>query len=218
MKKMFSGGAGREGAWPLSKIVSALKTQYGEIDALGEDGPLKVFGVQDNGVNFVVALMQTARDSGHVVELGFLARFVGFAVTAQTLEGLNRNLHVSVAAMEGADMFLMAGMQVTGRFDDGQFKLLLESWRRDLMVTLHRLGGEESSLADAFPAARMAAARNFAANAAPAEDKGLPFDLLSGFLGAKASLKHCDECNGRGKRGLIARRCETCEGVGYVSE
>ena len=112
MFKKFSGGC--DGSWPLSKIVAALKSQYGSADVLGEDGPLKVYGVEDNGVSFVVALMQSAPKSGKVIELGFLARFVGFPVDARLIEGLNRSLHISVASLEGADIFLMAGMQVTG--------------------------------------------------------------------------------------------------------
>ena len=58
MLNMFSGGG--DSSWPLSRIVSTLKGQYGSADVLGEDGPLKIYGVQDNGVNFVVALVQSA--------------------------------------------------------------------------------------------------------------------------------------------------------------
>ncbi len=216
MFKMFSGGAD-EGSWPLSKITAALKAKYGAVDTLGEDGPLKVYGVQDNGVNFVVALMQSAAGSGKVVELGFLARFVGFPVTVQTIEGLNRNLHISVAALEGADLFLMAGLQVTGNYDDGQFALVLEAWRRDLMVTLHGLSGDQASMAEAFPAAKMAAARNFATNKAPNAETGEAFDMLSGFLGANSSKIVCEDCGGRGKRGFIARACVECDGTGFMA-
>ncbi len=216
MFKKFSGG-GDDGSWPLAKIVAGLKSKYGDVDPLGEDGPLKVYGIQDNGVNFVVALMQSAPSSGKVVELGFLARFVGFPVTAQTLEGLNRNLHISVAALEGEDLFLMAGMEVTGGYDDGQFALMLEAWRRDLMVTLHGLSGDHASMADAFPVAKMAAARKFATNNAPNQETEKPFDMLSAFLGSHSSKQVCDECGGRGKRGFIARSCMECDGTGFVA-
>ncbi|MEO1241974.1 MAG: hypothetical protein AAFX54_08705 [Pseudomonadota bacterium] len=213
MFKKFSGGGDQ--SWPLAKILAALKGKYGEADELGEDGPLKVFGVQDNGVNFVVAVMQTAPESGSVVELGFLARFIGFPVDAPQVENLNRNLHISVASMEGADLFLMAGVQVSGAYDQGQFTLILEAWRRDLMVTLQGISGDGQSLAEAFPAARMAAARRFAANKAP--DADAPIDVLSRFLGGDdASKQFCDSCGGRGKRGLIARTCSDCGGEGFV--
>jgi hypothetical protein len=216
MFKMFSNGAS-EGSWPLSKIATALKNTYGTVDTLGEDGPLKVYGVEENGVNFVVALMQSAAGSGKVVEIGFLARFVGFSLTVQAIEGLNRNLHISVAALEGEDLFLMAGLQITGKYDDGQFALVLEAWRRDLMVMLYGLSGEQASMVEAFPAAKMAAARTFATNKAPSSEPGAKFDMLSSFLGAEASKEICDECGGKGKRGLIARTCLDCDGSGFVA-
>lgn len=218
MFQMFTGsGARASEAWPLAKVVAALEGQFGELETLGEDGPLKVFGVQDNGVNFVVALMQTGPASGRVSELGFLARFVGFPVDVHLIEALNRNLHISMASLEGADLFLMAGLAVTGAFDAGQFKLIMEQWRRDLMVTLHGLSGEGASLAAAFPAARMEAARAFATNAAPTPVDNRPVDLLAAFLGANAKKAICTDCGGRGKRGFIARMCAECDGSGFVT-
>jgi len=217
MFQMFKGGDDI-GSWPASKIVAALKSQYSEAELLGEDGPLKVYGVQDNGVNFVVALMQSAPESGKVVELGFLARFVGFPVDLHMIEMLNRNLHISAASLEGTDLFLMAGVQVSGAFDQGQFMLLLEAWRRDLMVTLHGLSGSQSSMAAAFPAAKLESAVKFATNAAPQSEGEEAIDMLSSFLGAKAGSKVvCGECGGRGKRGFIARMCDDCDGTGFVS-
>ena len=215
MFKKFSGGGNQ--SWPLPKILSALKGKYGEADELGEDGPLKVFGVQDNGVNFVVAVMQTGPDSGHVVELGFLARFIGFPVDAPRVESLNRHLHISVASMEGADLFLMAGVQVSGAYNQAHFLTILDGWRRDLMVTLHGISGDGQSFAEAFPAAKMEAARQFASNTAPEAGRASPIEVLSRFLGDKdASKQFCDSCGGRGKRGLIARTCADCDGSGFV--
>jgi hypothetical protein len=220
MFKMFSGGEkDNEGAWPLSKIFGDLKRKYGTAKELAEDGPIKVYGVEDNGVNFVVAVMQTAPGSGNVVELGFFARFIDYPVDARQVEGINRNLHISVASMEGADLFLMAGLQVTGVYDQNQFFMILEAWRRDLMVTLHSISGDQASMADAFPAAKLEAARSFAANIAPdANASGAaPIDMLSRFLGAKDAAKtFCGSCNGRGKRGFIARTCADCDGSGFV--
>lgn len=217
MFKKFKGGDDH-GSWPAAKIVAALKSQYKGAELLGEDGPIKVYGVEDNGVNFVVALLHSAPDSGKVVELGFLARFVGFPVDVQIVETINRNLHVSVASLEGADLFLMAGVQVSGDYDQNQFMLLLEAWRRDLTMTLHGLSGSQSTMSAAFPAARLEAARKFATNTAPEPAGDETFDVLSSFLGAKAAAKTvCGECGGRGKRGLIARHCDDCEGTGFVS-
>lgn len=225
MFNLFSGGAEDEdGAWPASRIVAALENHYKSPRLLGEDGPLKVYGVEDNGVNFVVALVQSAPGSGKVVELGFLARFVGFAVGVQQVEKINRNLHISVASLEGADLFLMAGLQVTGPYDDGQFALLLSAWRRDLTMTLHGLSGEQASMAAAFPAARLRPALDFAANPAPqaADDRenagAVSIDMLSSFLGKRAAPQAvCRRCDGRGRRGLIARMCGDCGGTGFVA-
>ncbi len=221
MLKLFSGGDQGEASWPMKKVVAALTARFGDVDLLGEDGPLSVYGVQDHGVNFVIAMMQTAPGSGQVAELGFLARFVGFPVTADTVEGLNRNLHISVATIENNDLFLMAGMQVVGAFDETQFNLLIEQWRRDLAVCLHGLTGESSSLTDAFPAAKLEAARRFAKNVAPPRIEGggaSDADMLARFMGAgKMSRAVCGDCDGRGKRGLIARACEACDGEGFVT-
>ncbi len=216
MFSRFTGG-GAETAWPLAKVMSALEGQFGALETLGEDGPLKVFGVQDNGVNFVVALMQTGPATGKIAEMGFLARFVGFPVDMRLIESLNRNLHISMVSLEGSDLFLMAGLAVTGAFDAGQFKLIMEQWRRDLMLTLHGLSGEGSSLTAAFPAARMEAARNFAMNVAPAPADDQPVDMLASFLGGNAKKAICADCGGRGKRGFIARMCGECDGSGFVT-
>ncbi len=222
MFKLFSGGAAAEvAAWPMREVVAALKKRFSDVDTLGEDGPLKVYGVTDNGVNFVVALMQTGPGSQQVAELGFLARFSGFPVTAQAVEQINHNLHISVASIENNDLFLMAGLQVVGAFDETQFNLIIEQWRRDLALCIHGLQGDSQSLADAFPAAKLEAARKFATNMAPpdvADGKGRnDFDMLSAFLGAgRANRVACNDCGGRGKRGLIARHCATCNGEGFV--
>ena len=224
MFRKFSGGqkAGNramagESVWPRDKVVSALENQYGALDQLGEEGPLSVFGVQHNGVNFVIALMESAPGSGKIIELGFLARFVGFEIDAQLVETINRNLHLGVASIEAnGDLFLMAGMQPVGSFDAGHFALVLEAWRRDLMITLHGLSSGQASMAAAFPAAKLEAARNFAMNVAPAPTDNKPVDLLACFLGAKNSRELCGDCSGRGKRGFIARECVACDGSGFV--
>lgn len=221
MFKLFSGEAADEKSWPMREVVAALKNRFSDVDSLGEDGPLKVYGVTDNGINFVVALMQTGPGSQQVAELGFLARLDGPLVaqnaTVENVAAINRNLHISVASMEGADLFLMAGMQVVGTFDEGQFNLILEQWRRDLVVCIHGIHGEAASLVDAFPAAKLEAARNFATNTlSPCDGQG-DIDVLATFMGAaRANQAVCDECGGRGKRGLIARMCEACDGEGFV--
>lgn len=223
MFSFLAGSGSDEASWPKQQVVSALKKRFGDVDKLAEDGPLSVYGVADHGVNFVVALMQTAEGSGDVAELGFLARFVDFGATAGMVEAINRNLHISVASIEQGDLFLMAGMEVIGAFDEAQFNLILEQWRRDLTVCIHELTGADASLADAFPAAKLEAARNFAVNRAPSVDSGngqtsAEIDFLSSFLGkGRADRMMCGDCEGRGKRGLIKRTCEACDGSGFVA-
>ena len=224
MFNMFKSGQSKalavgDAVWPVSAIVNALKNRFSKVDKLAEDGPLKVYGVEDNGINFVVAVMQTAPGSGDVTELGFLARFVDIPNSTELVQGLNRNLHISIAAIEGNDLFLMAGLQVTGAFDEGHFNLIIEQWRRDIAVCIHGLLGDSSSLTDAFPAAKLEAARNFAANTIPSADgPKSEIDMLSAFLGAgKKTQTQCDDCGGRGRRGLIARLCEGCKGEGFVT-
>lgn len=221
MFKLFSGEAADETSWPMREVVAALKNRFSDVDSLGEDGPLKVYGVTDNGINFVVALMQTGPGSQQVAELGFLARFSDFPNTAQAIDRINQNLHISVATIENNDLFLMAGMQVVGAFNETQFNLIIEQWRRDLAVCIHGLQGESASLTAAFPAAKLDAARQFATNRAPvdgAAGDGIgDIDMLSTFMGAeRANQTICDECGGRGKRGLIARLCQACDGEGFV--
>ena len=215
-----------EANWPVSSVVGTLQSHYPASELLGEDGALKVYGVQDNGVNFVVALMQSAPGSGKVIEIGFLARFVGFQITLRGIESLNGNLHISVASMEGNDLFLMAGLQVTGPYDAGQFALLLNAWRRDLAMALHTLSGDGASLAEAFPAAKLAVARDFAVNAAPVAapgEEGEPpgpgaGEMLSRFLAGRAETQEtCSESDDSGKRGLIARLFPGGDGAGFVA-
>jgi hypothetical protein len=204
--------AATSGSWPRGRIVEVMKRQYDAVEPVGEDDGFILFAVTDKGVNFVVALI-TAGDSA-VVEIGFLARFVGFPVDHAAVEHINRNLHLSVAGLEdNGDLYLLAGIEAAGSFDEGTFLLILEAWRRDLMLVLHALSGGVS-LASAFPAARSAIAWRHAANTAPAN--GAPGELLKAFLGGGASTSMCGDCGGRGRRGLIARTCEACEGTGLV--
>ncbi len=218
MLKMFSGGE-KDVFWSLSKVVGDLKRKYGKADELGEDGPLKVYGVEDNGVNFVVAVMQTAPGSGKIIELGLMARFIGFPVDARMVESINRNLHIAVVSMEGADLFLMTGLQVTGAYDQRQFYMILDAWQRDLMMTIKGINGDGASMTHGLPLAKLEAAYSFASNVAPDQgDKGSArTDMLSQLLaGEGVSKAFCDLCHGRGKRGFISRSCDDCDGSGFV--
>lgn len=207
-----AGAASLSASWPQQRIVDAFRRRYDRVEAVGEDDGFVIFAITDRGINFVIVLVTAA--TAEVVEIGFLARFVGFAVDHSAVEHINRNLHLSVAGLEdNGDLYLLAGIEAAGAFDEGAFLLVLEAWRRDLLVVLHALSGGVS-LAAAFPAARSQAAWSFAANRAGAP--AAPQDLLKAFVGDGASAKVCGECGGRGRRGLVARRCAACDGSGFV--
>ena len=204
------------GMWPLGQIVSALSRQFETVEPIGEDDGFVVYGVSDRGINFIVALVTESRNK--VTEIGFLARFVGFSITELAVEQMNRNLHISVAGLEeGNDLYLLAGINAVGAFSEEMFGLILEAWRRDLMMVLHFLSGRPS-LAAAFPAARFDEARRFATNAAPTSGgDGAAPDILKAYLDGKTTKVLCGECGGRGKRGFIARTCDCCDGTGFVT-
>lgn len=204
--------ASMSGSWPQGRVVEVMKRRFDVVEAVGEDDGFVIYAVTDKGINFVIALVTAGE--GAVVEIGFLARFVGFPVDHAAVEHINRNLHLSVAGLEdNGDLYLLAGIEAAGAFDEGTFLLILDAWRRDLMLVLHALSGGVS-LASAFPAARSAIAWRHAANSPPAS--GAPGDLLKAFLGGDRAATMCGDCGGRGKRGLIARRCTACEGTGFA--
>lgn len=206
--------SGPASSWPQARIVEALKRQYDSVESIGEDDGFVLYAIGDRGINFVIALITAVKSE--VVEIGFLARFAGFSVDRAAVERLNRNLHLSVAGLEAdGDLYLLAGVEAAGAFDEGMFLLILQAWGRDLMLVLNALGGG-ASLAAAFPVARSETARRHATNRAPEVEGGVMPDLLKAYLGDRASMSVCGECGGRGRRGLVARTCEACRGSGFV--
>lgn len=211
-------GASNAGAgtdfWPQGRILAVLQRQFEQIEPIGEDDGFVLYAIHDRGVNFVIALITAARNE--VVEIGFLARFVGFSVDQRAVDHLNGALHLSVVGLEDdGDLYLLAGIETSGSFDEATFVMILEAWRRDLTLVLHTLSGG-GSLAAAFPAARLEAARRFAANQAPEAGDGGAVELLKAYLGDSARMSTCGDCGGRGRRGLISRTCGACDGSGFV--
>lgn len=206
------------GAWPQAKIVEILSGRYETVEHLGEDDNIALYGVMDHGVTFVVGMAKAPGQAGGVTELGFFARFVGFGPSGATIETINRNLHIAVASLEeDGDLFLLAGIEAAGAFDEGTFTLVLEAWRRDITIVLHALSGQ-GSMAEAFAFAGRIDAKIFATNRAPESASGERVDILKAFLGARSAKALCHDCGGRGRRGLIARTCEACGGAGLVAE
>ena len=212
MMRRFSEKGGRlvRAFWPKGKVISALKNRYHALEDLGEDDGFQLLGVSDGEVRFVIALVLIEGSADRVAEVGFLARFSGFALSNAQLDAVNRNLHISVATFHNdGDLYLLGGVAAAGDFSEGMFGLILEAWKRDILVLLS--GISSASFIDAFPAARSEAALRFATNQA----KGEPADLFRSFA-RPARLSVCPECGGRGKTGLIARPCAPCGGAGFT--
>ena len=212
MKRLLSvkSDRGARTFWPRNRIVTALLNRYRELDDLGEEDGLSLFGVSEGEVRFVVALILIEGAKDRVAEVGFLARFSGFALSNAQLESLNRNLHISVATFHNdGDLSVIGGVAAAGEFNEGSFSLILEAWKRDLLVILH--GISSASFVEAFPAARSATALRFAMNKAGASAESL-FKTFAGADGARL----CPSCAGRGRLGLLARTCGPCSGSGFL--
>lgn len=212
MKLFSTGDEGRLARtfWPKGKVISALRNRYHTLEDLGEEDGFRLYGVADGDVRFVVALILIEGSAERVAEIGFLARFSGFALSNAQLDAVNRNLHISVATFHNdGDLYLLGGVAAAGDFSEGTFGLILEAWKRDLLVVLN--GITSASFVDAFPAAKSEAALRFATNRA----KGDPMALFQSLAGS-ARLAVCPDCNGRGKTGLIARACPACGGAGFA--
>ena len=156
-----------DGLWPRSKVLTALKKRYAAIDDLGEESGFAIYGVTDGDVRFAVVMALVEGAKNKVSEVGFLARFSGFNLSQPQLDSVNRNLHISVASFHtDGDLYLIGGVAAAGAFKEGTFLLILEAWRRDLLVILQSMSLSHT-LARAHPAARLETAMKFATNRAP---------------------------------------------------
>lgn len=207
----MTGGRSARTFWPRNRIVTALRNRYRAIDDLGEEEGLGLYGVSDGDIRFVVALILIDGAKNKVAEVGFLARFSGFTLSNAQLESLNRNLHISVATFHNdGDLYVIGGVAAAGEFSDGSFLLVLEAWKRDLLVILH--GISSASFLDASPAMRSEAAVRFALNKTGAS----PEAIFRSYAGA-ARQRVCTACAGRGRTGFVAMTCSPCGGSGFIS-
>ncbi len=213
MKFLSAIGDGRlaHSYWPRGKILSVLKNRYHAFDDLGVEDGFHLYGVTDGEVRFVVALILIEGSADKVAEIGFLARFSGFTFSNAQLDGVNRNLHISVATFHSdGDLYVLGGVAAAGDFSEGAFGLILEAWKRDLLVVLH--GISSSSFVETSPAGRSEAARRFATNRADGDPAAL-FQSLS----ASGRRALCPDCGGRGRIGFMARACTPCGGSGFIA-
>ena len=162
IKQSFSDA---EGVWPRRAIVDVLEQRYAEVEDLGEHQGFALYGVTENQIRFVVVLVPANGAPDMIGEVGFLARFVGFTLTDPGRDAVNRNLHISVLEEGGeGDLLLIGGIKASGAFQAASFSLVLDAWRRDIIIALQ--GIEGTSAPTAFAAAQLEEVRSYASNAA----------------------------------------------------
>lgn len=219
MLGLFKSGTAAQAAslWSRKGVIAALKKRYGAIEDLGEENGFAVYGVNEGEIRFAVVLALVEGASDKVAEVGFLARFSGFNLTAAQLDSVNRNLHISIATFHtDGDLYLIGGIAAAGAFSESTFLLVLEAWKRDLLVIIQSMSLSHS-LAATHAVARLETAARFATNRLP-EGEISQGDLFADFAGgALRRLSTCGGCAGRGKTGFIAKPCEECEGSGFVA-
>ena len=189
--------------WPAVGIVSVVRKQFhSEVDYLGEVDDFSVYGVHDNGLNFVVALYHLPRKKALVTEIALLASFVDYHFPTTIVDSINPKLHLGTAVIEGEDLFLAAKIAPRGRFRSGAFSVMIDTWRHDLVMTLKVVNESHVNRAGK----PITSARTLP----------LEVDAPGGLAGAiRASLvRACSACLGGGRTRLLRRPCGRCGGGG----
>ena len=197
----------RPPTWPAMGIVAVVRKRFhGQVDYLGEVDDFSLYGVHDNGLNFVVALYHLPKKQALVTEIALLASFLDYHFEASIADRINRNLHLGEAILDGEDLFLAARIAPKGRFNSGSFSVMIDTWRADLIVTIRAVQDSHDRKPGVVKAAR-----------------ALPLPSADFMSGASASqivstlfARPCRPCGGRGRVGLLRRRCETCDGDGWI--
>jgi hypothetical protein len=203
---------GRRQRWPRARIEAGIKRAFKSVLVIGEDDGHTIYDVEDAGLRFVVALVHVDGPKGGVVEIGFLARFVGFRLSEPVLRRLNGELHLSSAFVEEGDLYVLAKIAAKGRFEDSRFALVLSAWKRDVAFALKALG-EAPSRAAGEPAGGLERTGEFAFDAR--QIKARPRAFHAALFWRGEPLVVCRACAGRGVRGLFKRECAVCDGSGF---
>lgn len=193
----------RPPTWPAIGIVSVIKKQFhGAVDYLGEVDDFSVYGVHDNGLNFVAALYHLPRKKALVTEIALLASFVDYHFPATIVEKINPRLHLGEAVIDDEDLFLAARIAPKGRFRSGAFSVMIDTWRHDLVATV-RVVNESHANRAGKPIT--------SARATP-----LPVGAPGGLAGAlRASFaRACAACLGSGRTRFFKRPCNSCGAAG----
>lgn len=205
MGGFFRGGRKRS-VWPKAPIEMAIRKAFAKLLVIGEDQDHTIFDVEDRNLRFIVALVHERGPDAGVSEVGFLARFVEFPATDKALRTVNGGLHLSAAFVEDGELYLMAKVIAQGSFNETRFALVLEAWRRDLKFVVSSLGPRKSADKNAplelgFDAGQVAER---------------PSVFFKSFFWRNSPVAPCPACKGRGKSGLLARECKSCEGKGFA--
>lgn len=199
--------AARPQTWPAMGIVAVVRKRFhSQVDYLGEVEDFSLYGVHDNGLNFVVALYHMPKKQALVTEIALLASFLDYHFEAAIADRINRNLHIGEAIIDGEDLFLAARIAPKGKFNSGAFSVMIDTWRHDLLVTLravHESHDRKPGAAKASPALPMPS-RDFKRGAPPAEIVNALF------------ARPCRPCGTRGRVGLLRRPCTACGGEGWI--
>jgi hypothetical protein len=199
--------------WPRERIESAIRRRYETHDGPHLHEEFVLYGVAEGAVAFVIVLHHVGGRPKDIDQMIFYTRFEGFGADGSTAAAINRNLHLSAVQMRDGSLDMFAGVEPHGDFSDQALTAAFDAWKRDLIMVVGMLTGE-TSFSAAFGFDRMPDIRRLAVNAArPGGGQG---DMLAAFFNRAEPPRLCGACNGRGKIGLIARKCAECDGSGMA--
>ncbi len=207
---LFAGKSKRHASWPRARIEEALRGAFTSVLVIGEDVSHTIYDVADRAFRFVVALVHEDGVKAGVSEVGFLARFVGFRPSDRVLRQLNGELHLAAAFIEEGELYVLAKVAVQGKFADQKFALILGAWKRDMSFVLEAVQREPPS------PDRGHADFSETLGFDPGEIGRRTGAFCAAYFWRNEPKVVCDACSGRGKGGLLARECATCDGAGFV--
>jgi hypothetical protein len=196
----------RRSVWPKARIEAAIRKAFAKLLVIGEDQDHTIYDVEDRNLRFVVALVHERGPDAGVSEVGFLARFVEYPANDKALRKVNGGVHLGAAFVEDGELYLMAKVAAQGPFNETRFGLVLEAWRRDLKFVVTALSPRKSADTDDPVELGFAAA----------QIGERPAVFFRSFFWRNNPVSLCAACRGRGRSGLLARECRSCEGKGFA--
>lgn len=205
------------GLWPRDRIEAAIIKRYGGVQGPHLRDDYVLYGVLEGAVAFVIVLHHPQGRARDIDQVIFYTRFEGAPIDEATAASINRNLHLAAARASDGALEMFAGIEPSGPYDERALMAYFDSWKRDLGVAIGILTGQ-SSFAAAFGLDRDREASRLAANALGGDGGGgrEARDYLKSLFGPGVERRICGACSGRGRIGLLARRCADCDGAGLV--